>query len=56
MKKYFICSMLFLCGMAQQALAQGYYLYKNGQKQQIVRANDVDSLVFFKEPPPPVNL
>ena len=49
MKKYFICSMLFLCGMAQQALAQGYYLYKNGQKQQIVRANDVDSLVFFKE-------
>ncbi len=49
MKKYFICSMLFLCGMAQQALAQGYYLYKNGQKQQIVRADDVDSLVFFKE-------
>ena len=61
MKKYFICSMLFLCGMAQQALAQGYYLYKNGQKQQIVRANDVDSLVFFKEEektpvdPDPVN-
>lgn len=48
MKKYIISSMLLLCGMAQQANAQGYYIYKNGVKQTVL-ATDMDSLVFFKE-------
>lgn len=47
MKKYVVCAML-LAAVAQQANAQGYYLYKNGVKQAVL-ATDVDSLVFFKE-------
>ena len=40
-------ALLCLCGMAQQVSAQGYYLYKNGQRQSY-RANEMDSLVFYK--------
>ena len=47
MKKYVVCAML-LAAVAQQANAQGYYLYKNGVRQAVL-ATDVDSLVFFKE-------
>ena len=47
MKKHLTLFLLCLCGMAQQASAQGYYLYKNGQRQSY-RANEMDSLVFYK--------
>lgn len=47
MKKY-IMSALLLCGMAQLANAQGYYIYKNGVKQTVM-ATEMDSLVFFRE-------
>ena len=47
MKKY-IMSALLLCGSAQLANAQGYYIYKNGVKQTVM-ATEMDSLVFFKE-------
>lgn len=40
-------ALLCLYGMAQQVSAQGYYLYKNGQRQSY-RANEMDSLVFYK--------
>ena len=48
MKKYIISALLLLGGVAQQANAQGYYIYKNGVKQTVL-ATDMDSLVFFKE-------
>ena len=48
MKKYIFSALLLFCGMAQQANAQGYYIYKNGVKQTVL-ATDMDSLVFFKE-------
>ena len=59
MKKYIISALLLLGGVAQQANAQGYYIYKNGVKQTVL-ATDMDSLVFFKETekapdPDPVN-
>lgn len=41
-------SALLLCGMAQLANAQGYYIYKNGVKQTVM-ATEMDSLVFFRE-------
>ena len=47
MKKHLTLFLLCLCGMAQQVSAQGYYLYKNGQRQSY-RANEMDSLVFYK--------
>ena len=53
MKKQLIIALLCLCGMAQQASAQGYYLYKNGQRQSY-RANEMDSLVFYKTEENPV--
>ena len=43
MKKHLTLFLLCLCGMAQQVSAQGYYLYKNGQRQSY-RANEMDSL------------
>ena len=47
MKKQLFLLVLCLCGMAHQASAQGYYLYKNGQRQ-TYRANEMDSLVFYQ--------
>ena len=49
MKKYFSSCIIAIlaCAFAQQADAQGYYLYKNGAKQTI-HSSQMDSLVFFK--------
>lgn len=49
MKKYFSSCIIAILAyaFAQQADAQGYYLYKNGAKQTI-HSSQMDSLVFFK--------
>ncbi len=52
MKKYVISSILALCVSAENANAQGYRIYKNGEAKQTVLASDMDSLVFFKEGAP----
>lgn len=53
MKRHLTLFLLCLCGMAQQVSAQGYYLYKNGQRQSF-RSNEMDSLVFYKTEENPI--